>query len=131
MKVKGLQNGRIYNFPPSNCVPLENETINRSELHLRARKLLKEQYPLYRILEEVTIPNSNLRLDFFISNTRTGYEINGQQHSQYNSFFFKTKYDYNKAKSNDIRKEEWCLANNIKLVQLNFDESEAEWLEKI
>lgn len=128
MKIQDFE-GHTYNWPPSGHTPLNDDIRPRSELHVRARKLLRKIYPTQRILEEVPIP-CGLYLDFFLPSVKMAVEVQGQQHfSQVE--FFQSKSGFLKGQKNDQTKRNWCELNNIKLVELRYDEEDEEWKNKI
>ena len=128
MKVKSL-NGRIENWNLSGYIPLNDETRPRSELHLKARALLRETYKTESILEEVAIPNLGLFIDFFLPLRKLAIECQGAQHTTYCRFFHGNIEGFRRAKENDAKKAEWCLLNNIRLVLFNYDQTVEEWRE--
>ena len=133
MKATGFS-GREYTWNLSKYDVYDNDQKKRSKYHLRARKLLKEIYHSYRILEEVKLPGSTashrrsvLYLDFFIPNLRLGIEVHGQQHYEYSPFFHKNKASFLKGQSRDEDKLKWCELNNIELVVLKYSDNEDDW----
>ena len=137
MKIKGL-NGREYNLNLSKYDVKANDKRKRSKHHLRARKLIREVYHSYRILEEVKLPGSTsankksvLYLDFFIPNIRKAFEVHGRQNYEHIPFFHKTKADFILAKARDEDKIEWCELNNIELIELKYSGSDDEWRKSI
>ena len=137
MKVVGL-NGREYNLNLQKYDVKANDKRKRSKHHVRARKLIKEVYHSYRILEEVKLPGSTsthkrsvLYLDFFIPNIRKAVEVHGRQHYEYTPFFHKSKADFILAKARDEDKIEWCELNNIEIVTLKYSGSDDEWRKTI
>lgn len=98
--------------------------------HLKVRELLVQLFPTQLILEEVPIPKTSLKLDFFIPLRKIAVEIDGKQHLEHVPFFHKTKKDFHHAQSNDKNKESWCELNKIKMVRLRWDE-EDKWKEQI
>ena len=108
------------------------ENPNSSSLHLKARQLLKEQFPACRILEECYLPGEQLYLDFFIPSLKIGIEIQGRQHKEFVPFFHgNNKKNFHKAVGRDKRKAEWCLNNGISLIYFEEDEDEKQWLKKL
>mgnify|MGYP003142723784 FL=1 len=137
MKVVGL-NGREYNLNLQKYDVKANDKRKRSKHHVRARKLIKEVYHSYRILEEVKLPGSTsthkrsvLYLDFFIPNIRKAVEVHGRQHYEYTPFFHKSKADFILAKARDEDKIEWCELNDIEIVTLKYSGSDDEWRKSI
>ena len=137
MKIKGL-NVREYNLNLSKYDVKANDKRKRSKHHVRARKLIREVYHSYRILEEVKLPGSTsankksvLYLDFFIPNIRKAFEVHGRQHYEHIPFFHKTKADFILAKARDEDKIEWCELNNIELIELKYSGSDDEWRKSI
>lgn len=132
MKVTGFDN-REYNLQFTS-----KKTKSKSKGHLQCRELLKEVLPLERVYEEIKLPGSkrggrdkDLYFDFFIPNLRIAVEVDGKQHEAFNTFFFDTKKDFVLSTIRDVRKEEWCELNNIKLIRLSHNESIEEWKTKI
>lgn len=137
MKVMGI-NGKEYVWNLSDYDVFNDNNRKRSKYHIRARKLLKETFNSYRILEEVKLPGSTethkrsvLYLDFYIPTIALAIEVHGQQHYEYNAFFHKSKADFLKSKARDEDKIDWCMLNNIKLITLKYSESDDEWRKRI
>jgi hypothetical protein len=133
MKVVGL-NGREYNLDTKKY--LISTRTRRSFYHLQARELIVELFHPYQVLEEVTLPGSSMKrsklaLDFLIPSCTIGIEIHGEQHFKYTPFFHKSKAGFAQAKKRDLDKKEWCRINDIKLIELRWDESVEYWREKI
>jgi hypothetical protein len=133
VKVVGL-NGREYNLDTKKF--LISTRIRRSFYHLLARDLVVDIFHPYQVLEEVTLPGSSnkkskLALDFLIPSCTMGIEVHGEQHFKYTPFFHKSKIGFAQAKRRDLDKKEWCRINDIKLVELRWDEDPEYWREKI
>ena len=83
---------------------------------------IKELLPGYAILEEFpTVGLSpTLYIDFMIlSGIRFAFEADGQQHDKFVPHFHGTRASFAKQKMNDVSKERWCIANNIKLIRVS------------
>lgn len=134
MKVIGL-NDKEYNLN------LANYSIKREQCsyyHKLARELLQDMFKGYNIYEEIKLPGtvnpakkSALHLDFFIPNAKLGIEVHGEQHFKYIPYFHKTKEGFLRSKARDRAKAEWCVINNINLIELRWDESLEYWRNKI
>ena len=134
MNVIGLD-GKDYKWSPTNK---QSKTSKRSSLHIKAKKLLDEIFPHDRILEEVSLPGTKtanrrgtLRADFFVPNRNLLVEVHGEQHYKFNNFFFKDKLSFYRAKARDSQKRNWCEINDIRIIELNYNEDENEWRSKI
>jgi hypothetical protein len=130
MKIIGLDN-REYSW---NFIKYSTPSENYSSLHLRARILLKTMFPYDVVGEELVIPgvkteinNRPLLLDFYIHFQRIAVEVQGQQHSEYTPFFHTNKLEFFRAKRLDGLKRQWCLLNNITLVELPYNLSDEQW----
>ena len=105
-------------------------TANKSELHLRARMLLKEEYPTLQILEEVSMPlrkGVTLYMDFYLPLKKICVEVHGEQHYKFIPFYHTTKLNFLKAKKRDNDKREWCEQNDITYIELPFNENVEQW----
>jgi very-short-patch-repair endonuclease len=134
LKIIGLDQQEYSWIPSNNTV----DTEKRSGLHNKAKELLKERYPNDRILEELVLPGtktatrkSTLKADFFIPVRKLIIEVHGEQHTEFNNFFFKSKMDFYKAQARDRDKKQWCEINNFELIELFHNESIEEWRSKI
>jgi hypothetical protein len=129
VKITGLD-GKVHNWIYAGNT--SEEESNKSNLHIRARKLLKTMFPLDRIMEEVHLPGSfGLRLDFFLPTRVMAIEVHGEQHYKYNSFFYSSKMEFVKAKKRDANKIEWCRINGIRIAELPYNEGEEQWMNRI
>lgn len=131
MKVLGLD-GKEYNLK------LKTQVRGKcSELHLRARKVIKNIFPVELVFEEVALPgsktdkNSSLYLDFLLTGKKLAIEVQGKQHFEYNTFHYNNKVEFGKAQNRDSVKRDWCEMNNITLIELPYNESDDEWTSRI
>ena len=81
-----------------------------------ARERIKQMYGHQTILEEFTIPKSQLRIDFFLPNLSLAVEVHGRQHYEFVKHFHGTKKQFAHAQNNDAAKARWCELNDIELV---------------
>ena len=128
MKIRDLE-GKEHVWNLSNFIG--NEKRKCSDYHARAREILKQRFPCEQILEEVSLPGTNLFGDFYIHKQRLMIEVQGEQHTNYIPFFHKNKQHFGKSKNRDKLKSEWCEINGIKLIEFHYNESDKEWLEKL
>ena len=111
---------------------------SKSNLHKRARKLIRGIFPRERILEEVALPGSNktkkrstLYADFFIPRQDLVIEVHGRQHYEYVKFYHKDKKGYYRSRARDRQKIEWCDLNKIDIVSLKYSDSDDDWKQAI
>jgi len=58
-------------------------------------------------------------LDFLIlGGVRVAFEADGKQHSEFVPHFHGTRANFARQKINDLRKEQWCNTNGIKLIRV-------------
>ena len=133
MKVQGL-NGREYNLNLQRYKVYKNDTKKKSTYHIGARKILRELFSGYNILEEVKLPGSTathrrsvLYLDFFLPNLMLAVEVHGRQHYEYVPFFHKSKAGFVKSLARDEDKKDWCELNDIRLIVLSYLDSKEDW----
>jgi len=106
---------------------------NKSNFHLLARELLKQNYPTLQILEEIPIQirkSETLYMDFFIPLSKKCIEVHGEQHYEFTPFYHRTKLDFFKQQKRDREKREWCHINNIAYIELPYNKQE-DWVEII
>jgi hypothetical protein len=133
MKITGLD-GREYSW---NLIKYKARE-KCSKLHARARLVLTNEFPYDTIYEELTLPGSKderqtktLSADFCIPSRNLMVEVQGEQHYKFNPHFFDNKLAFFRAQARDRLKQEWCELNNFMLVQLPYNESDEQWLERI
>ena len=98
--------------------PLKSRASCRSKIQYESGQILLNKYPLDPILEDVTIPGSRLSLDFFLPHRMLAIEVQGVQHSEINSFFHKSKSDFQRQLNRDEDKRFFCELNDITLIEV-------------
>ena len=81
-----------------------------------ARERIKQEFGDQIILEEFTIPKSQLRLDFFLPKINIAVEVHGRQHFEFVKHFHGTRKKFAEAKLRDQLKKQWCELNGIELI---------------
>lgn len=95
-----------------------------SKLQIAVGDLLDKTFPQYRIRENYRpdwLLSSNLtklELDFYIEELRIGIEVQGSQHFEYNSFFYKSQEDFEKRLRYDEEKKDICRGNKVVLIEV-------------
>lgn len=131
MIVTGLDN-KEYKFNFVKHVARKNRE-GKSSLHIKAREVIKEVFPGESVYEEVTLPGTKrqgrkslLYADFFLPRQMLVVEVHGEQHYKYNSRFHKSLLHFYECQRRDKDKREWCVLNNLKIIELPYNE-EKQW----
>lgn len=83
-------------------------------------RILDFIYPMYQVNTEE--PIGGLRIDLYIKDLKIGFEYDGKQHKEFNSFHFETQYDFIKAQNRDYEKSFMCEKMGIAIVRFAHDE---------
>jgi predicted acyl esterase len=103
---------------------------NKSDLHIKARDLLTQEFPTLQILEEVAMPlkkGVTLYMDFYLPLKKICCEVHGEQHYRFIKFYHSSLLSFYRSQKRDREKQEWCEQNNIRYVVFPFDNSSEEW----
>lgn len=133
MKFRGLDD-EYYPANTANSRVYANTARPVSGLHGTAREILKQLFPTVNLLEEVGIKlyrHKNAFLDFYVPSFSLVIEVHGEQHYKFNTLFHKTAKDFAMQKRRDEELQEWCELNNLIYVELPYNESEEEWMNRI
>tara|TARA_R110000751_G_scaffold100390_1_gene194367 strand:+ start:2671 stop:3090 length:420 start_codon:yes stop_codon:yes gene_type:complete len=136
MKVIGFD-GRERSINFSKYYVYDDDTRHKSNLHKKAKKVLREVFPYDTIYEEVALlgsskgPSQTLRADFFIPSKSLVVEVHGRQHYEFIARFHKNKLDFFRSQARDKNKEEWCELNSFGHVSLKYSEEIDEWKQSL
>lgn len=128
MKVTDLD-GREVTWSLRGYEVKANDKTPRSKPHLRAREIIKRLFPTDLLYEEVFLPNSQMRLDFYVPGRDLAVEVQGKQHDEYTPHFHGPPANYINALKRDRKKKEFCEMNGIDLIYLMDGESDEVWRE--
>ena len=101
---------------------------------------IKSQLSGYQYDKEYAITvkdrvEKTLFFDFRIQGLRVMIEVQGEQHFKFSPFFHGSVDNFNKSRSRDELKKEWCRNNNYTLVYFYYNEiaklTEEEFLKRI
>jgi hypothetical protein len=70
------------------------------------------------ILEEFSIPETRLAIDFYLPHNNLAFEYQGKQHDQFVAHFHGDKKGFERQKERDKRKRAWCELNDILLIEI-------------
>ena len=107
---------------------------NKSSYHLQARSLLSTLHPTLQILEEVGIPvkkGQTLYMDFYLPLIKWCVEVHGEQHYRFVPHYHGNMMSFLKSQQKDKDKKEWCSINNIRYVELPYNENIEQWTERL
>lgn len=105
----------------------KGKIVNKSSYHLMARDIIVNCFPTLQILEEVPIPlrkNDTLYLDFYLPLKKICFEVHGEQHYKFIPFYHSNMLNFLKSQKRDKDKQEWCEINNIKYIELAYNQPE-------
>lgn len=125
--------GKTHNWSLTGAIA-HGKLTNKSDLHLKARALIRECFPTLHILEEVPIPlkkSEILYLDFYLPLTRKCIECHGIQHYNFVPFYHNNMMGFIRHKKRDRDKAEWCHINRIAYIELPYNESIEDWKNRI
>lgn len=128
MELIDLRNQR-YKVNLAQYIVKPQSLKGKSSYHVRAYSLIHLIFPADIILQE--IPTGDGYIDLFLPNRLIAVECQGEQHSTYSAHFHKTKLGFMKAKGRDRKKVEWAEVNGIRLICLNYNETDEQWKDKI
>ena len=116
MRVHGLDGKNTSWDLRESKFPMRSQGACKSKIQFACGQILKQQFPLDLILEEVTVPGEQMYLDFFLPNRRIAVEVQGQQHFDYSPFFHQSQKNFKASVARDQRKQRWCDINDIRLI---------------
>jgi hypothetical protein len=111
-----------------------SKLTNKSNLHMQARSLIKNIFPTLVVLEEVPIilrKSETLFLDFYLPLIKFCIEVHGEQHYKFVAHYHSNQLGFMKHKKRDREKVEWCYKNDIKYIELPFNETVDQWEQRI
>lgn len=130
MKFKTLD-GKERNLKNAKKSIIDWEAKSRSKFQKEVKDFLKKYWIGDVVFEELRIVGTRLSLDFFNANKRIAIEVQGQQHFKYVKFFHGNRINYLNQIKRDVKKDEFCQLNNIRLMEIYpADELSSELFQK-
>lgn len=136
MKILSLT-GRTVTWSFVGCRSSDRVSKPCSSLHARAREVLRALFPCDQHYEEVPLPNSRLRFDFVIPSRRIVVEVQGSQHTIFNTHHYRAaslslaREKFRAAQDRDRSKVAFCQQNSLKLITLSYENTDDEWTAQI
>lgn len=116
---------KVWNFYHTRQVPLKRKYLinwnkpSRSKTQNKFKELIRPYWKYYQVYEEMAIPSSLYRLDFFCENLGLVVEVSPESHhGNYNKFFHRNRMGYLASIKRDFKKIEWVEKQGFKLLEL-------------
>jgi hypothetical protein len=94
-----------------------------SKFQYQVKQFLKPYWIGTVTYEECPMVGTRLKLDIYNATKRIAIEVNGGQHTKFNSFFHAgSRLNYLKQIRRDSKKYEWAQLNNITLIDIYPDD---------
>ncbi len=102
--------------------------MGKSSYHIKCLELIKKKWPTLCVIEEyaIKIDKKTYYLDFFLPLIKVAIEVHGSQHYIFCEFFHGTQQGFIEQKKRDRIKREYLEENNIRLIELPYNQVE-EW----
>lgn len=101
------------------------ESACRSKIQFSVKQFLKPYWRNHFVYEEVPVFGTLLKVDIINFSRMIAVEIQGQQHTSFNKHFHNNSREtYRRSIIRDVKKEKWLEINNIKLVEVHWNEVE-------
>ena len=120
--LKHIPCGFIWSVRPSDIIHGRSHCPKcrtmQSQGELKIAKILTNLN--IKFLEQEPLKNSKQRFDFFLPDYQIAIEYNGSQHYIFSPFFHKTEEGFLKYKERDMKKQQYCIDNNIDLLIISY-----------
>ena len=95
------------------------EAPSKSKIQREVKKFLKKYWQSHVVFEEFPVAGTRLSIDFYNANKKIAVEVQGSQHTKYNSFFHGGhKNNYLEQLKRDEMKFKFCELNDIQLIEI-------------
>lgn len=119
MKFKTLSNKEVRLEILPSRYPVRSRTQSKSLGQYNLGRGIRSIYGMQALLlEEFPIPEERLFLDFYMPHNKLAFEFQGVQHDNFNKFFHGDKGGFERSKDRDQRKRDWCVLNEILLIEV-------------
>lgn len=97
---------------------------SRSKIQFKVKNFLKNYWERKIVFEEFPMAGTRLSFDIFNASDKIIVEVQGEQHTKYTPFFHgNQKMNYIDQLRRDKDKLEFCKINDIKLVEVYYNDS--------
>jgi len=126
-------NGRLMSKDVTRYL-IDWEAESKSKLQRKVKEFLYPYWANHVVYEEFPVFGSRMKVDIFNATYKIAIEVNGQQHSSYNSFFHnKNRENFLYSIRRDTAKRKWAELNEFKFIEIEYDEVNnltKEWFEE-
>lgn len=91
---------------------------SRSKLQKKVKDAIWGLWKYDVVFEEFPIVGTRLSLDFFNATTNVAIEVQGNQHTKFVKFFHRSESNYLDQIYRDVKKADFCEANDIELLEI-------------
>ena len=96
---------------------------SRSKIQFKVKQFLKPYWGRHVVFEEFPVYGTRLKVDIMNSTAKVAVEVQGKQHSSFNSFFHSnSRAKYLASIKRDFQKSQWLELNKYKLIEIEEDE---------
>lgn len=97
---------------------------SKSKFQKKIKNFLKEYWENHVVFEEFPVVGTRLTLDFYNANKKIAVEAQGEQHVKFIDFFHGSyRNNYLEQLKRDQQKFDFCEMNNIKLVEVYYNDT--------
>lgn len=123
MKLLNLRGRAIYKNVRSRRIKWDE--CKKSQFQYKVKSLLRPFWQNDIVYEEFPVYGSRLTLDFFNATKRIAVEVQGSQHTKFSKFFHGSRAKFQEQLIRDESKMKFCEINNIKLVEVFWEEKDS------
>jgi hypothetical protein len=116
MKLKKM-NG-VASFKNCNKYKMVWDKKSRSNYQYDLKQFLLPYLQNHIVYEEFPVYGTRMTVDIFDATTKVAYEMQGEAHFKYIPHFHGTVNNYLAQVKRDQQKENWCILNKIKYVEI-------------
>lgn len=90
-----------------------------SKFQFEVKQFLRQFWELNVVYEELKVPGSKMRIDFYNKTKGIAIEVDGAQHDNFSEYFHQgSRTVYRNQVIRDEKKDEFCELNEITLVRI-------------
>tara|TARA_Y100000310_G_scaffold38516_1_gene36098 strand:+ start:1097 stop:1513 length:417 start_codon:yes stop_codon:yes gene_type:complete len=92
---------------------------SRSKIQFKVKQFLKAYWENHIVYEEFPVYGTRMKVDILNATKKIAVEVNGRQHSSFNTFFHNnSRAKYLASIKRDVEKRKWLEKNGFTLVEI-------------